>query len=276
LSLHPFIKMHGLGNDFVIIDGRDNNFLPDVSFCQHVADRHRGVGYDQLIILGKPKNSSADLFMHMFNADGTKAGACGNATRCVARLLFEEKKETEGVIETISGLLPVWEEENDLISVNFGPPHLAWDEIPLGQESDTLNIDLGCHSLPPACCVNMGNPHAVFFIPDVTAIILDEIGPKIENHPLFPDRTNVEFAQILDAGNIRMRVWERGTGITQACGSGACATLVAAVQRHLCARKAKIHLDGGTLKVSWREKDEHVILSGSTALSFRGTLDYNL
>ncbi len=276
MSLHPFIKMHGLGNDFVIIDGRVNKFLPDAAFCRNVADRHRGVGCDQLIVISSPQNPAADFFMHIFNADGTKAGACGNATRCVARLLFEEKNKTQGVVETISGLLPVWQEDDNLISVNMGAAHLAWNEIPLAKESDTLNLDFGSPELPPACCVNMGNPHAVFFVPDAQAIILDEIGPQIENHPLFPERTNVEFAQILDPHNIRMRVWERGTGITQTCGSGACATLVAAVRRNLTAREAKIHLDGGDLSVTWREEDGHIILSGPTALSFRGTLDKNL
>lgn len=272
----PFVKMHGLGNDFVIIDGRANGFLPDESFCLRVADRHRGVGYDQLIIMGAPQNSSADLFMHMYNADGSTAGACGNATRCVARLLFEETGKTEGVIQTVSGLLKVWKEDGGLIAVDFGPPRLNWEQIPIAKEMDTLSISVEGLDVPPACCVSMGNPHAVFFVPDVAAIPLAEVGPKLEHHPLFPQRSNIEFAQILDQANIRMRVWERGAGITEACGSGSCATLVAAVRRGLSNRRAVIHLDGGQLTVTWREEDGHVILSGPTALSFRGALEDEL
>jgi len=272
----PFLKMHGLGNDFVIIDGRQKMFVPDESLCLRIADRHRGVGYDQLIVLGPPEASEADFFMHMYNADGSKAGACGNATRCVARLFFEETGRSEGVVQTVSGLLKVWREEGDLIAVDFGLPRLAWKEIPLACSLPTDNVTFDGLPVPPACCVNMGNPHAVFFVPDVEAIALEEIGPKIEHHPLFPERTNVEFAQILSPTAIRMRVWERGTGITQACGSGSCATLVAAVRRGLSARQAAIHLDGGLLKVTWREADKHVILTGPTALSFKGELSDEL
>lgn len=275
----PFIKMHGLGNDFVIIDGRKDGFLPSKECCLKIAHRNRGVGYDQLIVLSQPKAPEAALFMTIFNSDGSMSGTCGNATRCVARLLFNETGKSEGVIQTVSGLLKVWEEPGNLIAVDFGPPRLDWTEIPLAHAADTLAVKLdiaGHEDLPEACCVSMGNPHAVFFVPDVTVISLSEIGPKIENHPTFPLRTNVEFAQILDAQNIRMRVWERGTGITEACGSGACATVVAAIRRGLADRRATVHLDGGELTVTWREEDGHVILSGPTALSFTGELPDDL
>lgn len=272
----PFLKMHGLGNDFVIIDGRISGFLPDEAFCLRVADRHRGVGYDQLIVLGPPQSPEADFYMHMYNADGSKAGACGNATRCVARLLFEETGRSAGVVQTMAGLLKVWREEGDLIAVDFGPPRLDWQEIPLAGVNDTNNLVMSGLAVPPACCVNMGNPHAVFFVPDVEAIDLTAIGPLLEHHALFPERANIEFAQVRGPHEIRMRVWERGTGITQACGSGSCATLVAAVRRGLSARSAAIHLDGGRLNVSWREADKHVILSGPTALSYSGVLSDEL
>lgn len=271
-----FIKMHGLGNDFVIIDGRTNDFTPSRAFCLSVADRHRGVGYDQLIVLAKPKTEGADLYMHIYNSDGSQAGACGNATRCVASLLFKEKGQKEGVIETVTEPLKVSEGENGLISVEFGAPKLDWQAIPLAEERDTLSVSFGeAHALD-ACCVNVGNPHAVFFVPDVMSIPLNEIGPKLEHDPVFPQRCNIEFAQILDPEHIRMRVWERGTGITQACGSGACATLVAAVRRGLTQRKATIQLDGGDLMVEWRESDGHVILSGGATTSFTGTLSEDL
>lgn len=272
----PFLKMHGLGNDFVIIDGRKDGFLPDESFCLKVADRHRGVGYDQLIVLAPPKDSAADLFMHMYNPDGSAAGACGNATRCVARLLFEETRRSEGTIQTVAGLLKVWRENEDLIAVDFGPPRLAWNEIPLARAMDTLAVHMEGLDVPEACCVSMGNPHAVFFVPEVLAVPLATIGPKLEHHTLFPQRANIEFAQVLDRTNIRMRVWERGTGITQACGSGSCATVVAAIRRGLADRRATVHLDGGDLSVFWREEDSHVILIGPTALSFKGTLSDEL
>lgn len=267
-----FIKMHGLGNDFVIIDGRGDGFLPDSAFCLHVADRHRGVGYDQLIVLAPPQDPAADLYMHMYNADGSIAGACGNATRCVARLLFKETGRASGVIQTLAGLLTVWQENDEMIAVDFGPPRLLPRDIPLAEAIDTLNIPLAGQPVPPACCVSMGNPHAVFFVPDVLAIPLALLGPKLEHHPLFPERCNIEFVQVLGPQTLRMRVWERGTGITEACGSGACAALVAAVRRGLSERKAEILLDGGSLTIEWRETDGHVILIGPTALSFHGTL----
>lgn len=268
----PFWKMHGLGNDFVIIDGRESGFMPDTAFCLRLADRHRSAGYDQLIVLSRAQNPLADLYMTMFNADGTEAGACGNATRCVARLLFEETGKNAGVIQTVAGLLPVSRREKGLYTVDFGPPRLDWDQIPMASAQDTLSVDLGLPNVPPACCVSMGNPHAVFFVPDITMIDLAAIGPTIEHHATFPQRTNVEFAQMIAPDKIRMRVWERGTGITEACGSGSSATLVAAVRRGLSAREADIILDGGILNVAWREADGHVLLTGPAALAYTGVL----
>jgi diaminopimelate epimerase len=296
----PFLKMHGLGNDFVIIDSRADGYVPDPETCRKIADRHRGVGYDQLIVLLKPKAPEADLFMLIVNADGTEAGACANATRCVAHLLFEETGRDQGVIETKPGLLKVWKEKDDFITADFGPPRLTWNEIPLAHECDTLTVGLnhppllsgvalakpdaggskslcdfggGSIDLPPPCCVSMGNPHAVFFVPDAEAVPLSTVGPKLEVHPMFPERCNIEFAHIIDRQHIRMRVWERGTGITEACGSGACATLVAAVRRGLADRRATILLDGGELAIEWRESDGHVLITGPATLAFKGELE---
>lgn len=266
----PFLKMHGLGNDFVIIDARETGFTPSKDFCLQVADRHRGVGFDQLIILNQPRNPKADWFVQFFNADGSTAGACGNGTRCVAYLLFEETKKTNGIIETEAGLLPIWREDDGLYAVDFGLPSLAWDQIPLAIKTNTISVDLDIEGLPPACCVNMGNPHAVFFVDDLEQIDVNHMGSIIETHPTFPDRTNVEFAQILAPNLIKMRVFERGAGITQACGSGACATLVAAQRHKKADETATLQLDGGELIVTWREDDKHVILRGSATLSFKG------
>lgn len=272
-----FIKMHGLGNDFVIMDSRKDGYVPDPELCRKIADRHRGVGYDQLIVLLKPKSPEADVYMHIVNPDGSEAGACGNATRCVARLLFEETGRDGAVIQTVAGLLKASKESGGLIAVDMGPARLKWDEIPLARECDTLCVPLDPEPQTPnpesrPCCVNMGNPHAVFFVPDAEAVPLSDIGPKLEHHPMFPQRCNIEFAQIVDRGRIRMRVWERGAGITQACGSGSCATLVAAVRRGLGDRRATIVLDGGELVIEWRESDGHVLMAGPTALVFKGAL----
>ncbi|MGE0108798.1 MAG: diaminopimelate epimerase [Bdellovibrionales bacterium] len=271
----PFYKMHGLGNDFVVIDGRENGFMPDKEFCLSVANRHRGVGYDQLIILAQPQSEDTDLFIHFFNADGSVAGACGNGTRCVARLFFENTGKKTSVFETIAGKLSVWR-EGDIYAVDFGEPRLKWDQIPLSSDVDTLNVNLDMEGLPSACCVNMGNPHAVFFVEDVSKIDVAHYGALVERHAAFPERTNVEFAQVVAPDLIRMRVFERGTGITEACGSGACATLVAAVRHEKADETATIRLDGGDLIVTWRKQDQHVILRGPASLSYQGVLGPDL
>ncbi|HUY69139.1 MAG TPA: diaminopimelate epimerase [Alphaproteobacteria bacterium] len=271
--LRSFLKMHGLGNDFVIFDGRQQPFKPAKEELIALADRRRGIGYDQLIVMLKPKSPGADVYLDMYNSDGSAQCACGNVTRCIARLLFSELGRKQAVIETVAGLLPVYEDAPGLIAVDFGPPRLGWKDIPLAKPvADTLHVPLALGPLDDPCCVNMGNPHAVFFVPDTAKIPLGEIGPKLEYDPLFPDRCNIEIAQIIAADRIRMRVWERGAGITPACGSGACATLVAAVRRGLSARRAAIAMDGGDVFVEWRA-DDHVILTGPTAIVYRGELD---
>ncbi len=267
----PFVKMHGLGNDFVIFDDRTTDIPTSEKFLQSVANRRRGAGCDQIIILRPAQSSDAHVHMAIYNADGTQVGACGNATRCVANLLFKELAAEKCVIETIAGLLPCWR-EGELVAVDFGAPRLKWAQIPLTREVDTLLVPVTAGGLLAPCCVNMGNPHAVFFVPDIAGVNLAEIGPKLEHDPMFPERCNIEIAQILSPDHIRMRVWERGSGITEACGSGACATLVAAVRRGLCGRRATITLDGGDLVIEWRP-DDHVIMIGSATLAYHGIFD---
>lgn len=266
----PFIKMHGAGNDFVIVDARKNNFAPSAAQIRRVADRHYGVGCDQFILLEAPRRQGADLYMHIYNPDGSAAEACGNATRCVAKLEFNAWKNKVVVIETKAGLLRAVE-EGEVITVDMGAARFGWQDIPLSMEADTLALDLKIADLPKAVGVNMGNPHAVFFIDDADKFPVAVYGPQVEHHSLFPQRTNVEFAQIVSRNDIRMRVWERSAGITLACGSAACATLVAAVRRGLTERKVSMQLDGGVLQLEWLDNN-HVLMAGPVAFSFSGVL----
>ncbi|MGC2856744.1 diaminopimelate epimerase [Novispirillum sp. DQ9] len=271
-----FRKMHGLGNDFVVIDLRDGRpgFSPEQ--VARIADRREGVGCDQFITIEPPRSAGATAFMGIRNPDGSEAGACGNATRCVAWLLMAESGADAVVVETISGLLPATRGEDGLVTVDMGPARLDWDQIPLSERLDTAHLGLAVGPLEDGVAVSMGNPHAVFFVDDVAAVPLEDVGPQVEHHPLFPARTNVEAVQVLDPRTLRMRVWERAAGITKACGSGACAVLVAAVRRGLSERRAEVILDGGPLTIEWREADGHVLMTGPVATSFTGTLDESL
>jgi diaminopimelate epimerase len=271
----PFLKMHGLGNDFVVIDARKTPFDPNPAQRRAIADRRTGVGCDQLILLEPPPDPSADVFMRIYNPDGSEAGACGNATRCVAWLEMERTGGDRAVVQTVSGLLPASRDPGGLITVDMGPARLDWQDVPLAAEADTLRLPIAPEGLEGPCAVSMGNPHAVFFVEDAEAVPLEVLGPRIEHHPLFPERTNVEVAQVLSPSSIRLRVWERGAGITRACGSGACATMVAAVRRGLTGRSAEIRLDGGTLRLSWGE-DGRVRMTGPAATSFSGILAEDL
>jgi diaminopimelate epimerase len=272
---HNFLKMSGLGNDFVVIDGREVNFAPAENRLRAIADRKRGIGCDQIIVMRQPQSPAAHVCMEIYNADGSKVRACGNAARCIARLMFEELGRKDCIIETGAGLLSARAEKSGMITVDFGKPLLEWDKIPLAHSADTLHVPLTLGALSDPCCVNMGNPHAVFFIKDASQIPLQELGPQLENDPLFPDRCNIEVAQIIASTEIHMRVWERGAGITEACGTGACATLVAAARRGLSARRASIVMDGGEVIVEW-EKNDHVTLTGPAALSFQGIIEGEL
>ena len=270
-----FLKMHGLGNDFVVLDARRTPVALDADRARRIADRHTGVGCDQIVVIGPARNALADAFVSFRNADGGEAGACGNASRCVAWLLMREKKTTHAVLETTAGLLDAEAAPGGEISVDMGPARLDWREIPLAKAMDTLHLDVQEGPLRDPVGVNVGNPHAVFFVPDADAVALDVHGPTLERHALFPERANIEIAQVISDSEIRLRVWERGAGITRACGSGACATLVAASRRGLTGRRARLRMDGGALTVEWLP-DNHVVLTGPVALSFKGALDPSL
>jgi diaminopimelate epimerase len=267
----PFLKMHGLGNDFVVIDARRQAVALDEAEARRIADRRQGIGCDQLILIEPAKNRLADAFMRIRNADGGEVEACGNATRCVADLLMKENGSRHVVIETVVGLLDAEAAGNGLISVDMGPARLDWREIPLAKPMDTLHLDLALGPLENPAAVNVGNPHAVFFVPDAEAVDIAALGPVLERHPLFPQRANIEVASLAGPNRIRMRVWERGVGITRACGTGACATLVSAARRKLTGREAEILLDGGSLRVEWLA-DNHVRMTGPVAVSFSGEL----
>lgn len=265
----PFIKMHGAGNDFVIIDSRGES-VPQVgpALARALGDRHRGVGFDQLAEI-RAGGDGADITLDFWNADGSMAGACGNATRCTARLLMDEMGRDSLAIRTARGVLQA-RREGGAIWVNMGQPILDWAGIPLARDVDPAHLPLPGD---PAA-VGMGNPHCVFFVDDAGAVDLTARGPMIEHDPLFPQRTNVEFVQIRGRDDIRMRVWERGTGITLACGSGACAVAVAAHMRGLTDRNVRIEADGGWLGVDWR--DDGIWLTGPTALVFSATVSPEL
>lgn len=271
----PFVKMHGLGNDFVVLDARAAPLALDAAGAAAIADRKTGVGCDQLILILPPENPAADAFMQIRNADGGEVSACGNASRCVADLLMREGGKRRVVIETKAGLLDAEAVGEALVAVDMGPARLDWQDIPVARPADTLHLDVGAGPLHDPVGVGMGNPHAVFFVPDAEAVDLAGLGPRLEHDPFFPERANIEVAQILSPHRIRMRVWERGAGITRACGTGACATLVAAARRGLTGRKAELVLDGGSLTIEWLPNG-HVLMTGPVATSFTGTLDPSL
>ena len=263
----PFIKMHGLGNDFVVVDARRRPVALDGDWVRAVSDRRTGVGCDQLVLI--ETTEKADVRLSLRNADGGLTEACGNATRCIAGLVMAETGRRAVTIETDAGLLPCTDAGGGRITVDMGAARTDWRDIPLAREADTLAIALADPAPGPAVGVNVGNPHAVFFVDDAEAIDLARIGPLIEHDAMFPERVNVEVADIRGAAEIRMRVWERGTGITRACGTGACATLVAAARRGLTGREADVVVDGGTLHIAWRE-DGHVLMTGPWSTSFAG------
>ncbi|USG61652.1 diaminopimelate epimerase [Sneathiella marina] len=270
----PFIKMHGLGNDFVIVDGRDSKPDLSVAALQAIADRHRGVGYDQLIVL-EPTTAQADVFMRIYNADGSESEACGNATRCVVNMLMDEMSKEAVVVETLAGLLAGTKDSSGVIVVDMGKPALDWQQIPLSNAQDTAHVDLVAGPLNDPVAVNMGNPHAVFFVDDAEQINLEKWGPILENDRIFPERANISVASKMPNGDFRLRVWERGVGITLACGSAACATIVAANIRGLSGPSARLHLNGGPLDMRIGESG-NVFMGGAIATAFRGYLDPTL
>jgi len=270
MSDTAFIKMHGLGNDFVIIDCRAAPVQLTSETVRLISDRHTGVGCDQLILI--ESSATSDVFMRIHNANGGEVEACGNATRCVAKLLFSEAEKDSVIIETLGGKLRATANEDGQITVNMGPPKFYWQDIPLSEKHDTLHLPIAVEGFEKPTAVNMGNPHCVFFVTNTEAIDLPALGPLLEKHPLFPAHANIGFAEQLDDNKIRLRVWERGAGITKACGTGACAAAVAGARLGLTERSASVKLDGGTLQIDWLQ-DDHVWMTGPAQISFHGKLD---
>ena len=270
----PFYKMHGLGNDFIVLDSRAGQLMPDADQMRLLADRRLGLGCDQIMVI-RSSHTPQTIRLDMFNADGSPAGACGNGTRCVARLVMDQDGADKIGIETIAGHLTGWraDKASEIISADMGPVFTDWTDIPTIKPVDTLSVDLGLAEFGPATLVSVGNPHAVFFVDDADAVDLLKWGPLAEHHDLFADRANIEFIQILDRQTIRMRVWERGAGVTMACGSGACAAAVAAARRGLTEDEVTIHLDGGALQICWRrDGDGHVVMTGPASYVAQGVV----
>ncbi|WP_245730927.1 diaminopimelate epimerase [Rubrimonas cliftonensis] len=267
--------MHGIGNDFVVLDLRDGAPAPTPALARALADRHRGVGFDQLVTLSPAEaGSGADAVVGFLNADGSPSGACGNGARCAALLLMEESGRDSVALRTEAGLLTARRASDGLITVDMGPPRLGWREVPLAFEADVDAPPLSTpHPATAVSALSMGNPHCVLFVADAEAAPLETLGPALERDRLFPERANVEFAQVIDRGAVRARVWERGAGVTLACGSGACAVGVAAMRRGLVDRRVAVRLDGGTLTIEWPETPgAGVLMTGPAATVFDGEL----
>ena len=257
----PFMKMHGLGNDFVVLDARERKMSLSSDLIRKIADRHRGVGFDQLAVIAK---RGIDLHLTFFNADGSFSATCGNATRCVAHYLMVQAGTKKIRLITERGVLHAEDLGEGLTTVNLGAPQLKWYDIPLAREVNGLALPID--GRPTA--TGMGNPHCTFFVPDAEVVDVAQRGAEIEHHPLFPERTNVQFVSLIGPDHLRMRVWERGVGVTQASGSSSCAVAVAAVRRGLTGRAVKINLDGGQMTAVWR--DDGVWLTGPSVHVFNG------
>jgi diaminopimelate epimerase len=268
----PFRKMHGTGNDFVMFDGRKKalTLMPDQ--VKRLCDRRFGIGCDQLVILTPSK--TADVGMEIYNADGSKISTCGNASRCVGDILLREKNKPSVTIETDAGILTADRAQGDQVRVNMGSPKWDWREIPLSESRNTLHLGLEVGGLADPVAVNMGNPHAIFFVRDTNFVRIAEWGAKLETHPLFPERANISAVEVLADDRLRMKVWERGTGETLACGSAACAAVVAGVRRDLCGREVAVELPGGTLTIVWQEGkgNGEVFMTGAVAYVFEGEI----
>ena len=279
-----FIKMHGLGNDFVIIDRRIDNVEINKDIINKLSDRRAGAGCDQVLTIDKSTSFDHDARIQIFNPNGDSAEACGNGTRCVAKLLFEEKNTTSIKLQSQAGTLNAKKIDNDTISVNLGKVSHKWKDIPLAKELDTLNLTLealdvktygnderGFYLLTHVVAVNVGNPHVVFFGKNIEQCDLENFGPKIENHALFPEKINVEIVEIINRKIIKMRVWERGAGVTLSCGSGACAAVYASILKDMTDDEVEVKLEKGSLQV--KIKDNEAIMIGPAEESFRGYIE---
>jgi diaminopimelate epimerase len=284
-GLHPLagreiVKMNGAGNAILVLDLRGAGFLPSAADARALA-RAPGLAYDQLMVLSDPKaggqGTIEDAFMTIYNQDGSLSASCGNGTRCVAHYLAGRSGASALALATSAGPLAVTREGPLAYAVDMGPPRLGWRDIPLAHDvADAGAVDLGKFGLPPASCVSMGNPHAIFFVPAIEAFDLAAIGPVLEHDPLFPQRANISLAQVFARDEVRLKVWERGTGLTLACGTAACATLVAGVRAGLLDRRATIHLPGGDLVIAWRENDGHIVMTGPVEEEFSRVLTADL
>jgi diaminopimelate epimerase len=275
-----YLKMNGLGNDFVVLDARVTPVALDEAAVRRIADRVEGIGCDQLIVMEPPRTGAADVFMRIYNAEGGEVDACGNASRCIAALVAEEVGRKAVTLQTNAGLLSAHvRDDGGPVTVDMGVPRFGWDQIPLAEEfSDTTGIELQIGPidepvLHTPSVVNVGNPHAIFWVKDnPDNYDLGRLGPLLENHPIFPDRANISIAQVVGSDRIRIRVWERGAGLTRACGTAACAVGVAAARKHLTGRKVTVELPGGTLDIEWRESDGHILMTGEWSLDRRGEI----
>ena len=277
---YSFRKMNGLGNDFVVLDSRARALALAPEIVRVIADRKEGIGCDQLIAL--EPSDKADVFMRIWNADGGEVEACGNAARCVAAVIATEQGRSQVSIETEDQVLGAAVGGDGNVTIDMGVPRLAWDEIPLAEPfHDTSRIELQAGPIDAPVlhspgAVNVGNPHALFFVEDTEAIDLAGIGPMLECHPLFPERANISLVQVMSPDHLKVRTWERGAGLTRACGTAACASAVAAVRRDLAGRMVTVSLPGGDLVIEWREADGHVLMTGPYELDFEGTLPASL
>ena len=267
----PFRKMHGLGNDFVVLDARARPLALSEAQVRRISDRHTGVGCDQFIIIRPAKDPAADAFMEIRNQDGAEVEACGNATRCIAKLLTAETGKPTVTIQTVAGLL-TGQAAPEGFTVDMGLARTDWRSIPLARETDTLAVPLGRTDAPDPVATNIGNPHGTFFVADANAVDLARIGPELEHDPWFPARANIGFASLSAPETLRLRVWERGVGITMACGSAACAAVVASARRGLTGRRVRIDMDGGPLFMEWLENG-HVLMTGAAEEVYQGTIN---
>ena len=279
LANQAFAKMNGIGNEIVVVDLRDKPALVTAEDARAVASP-AGVHYDQLMVLQPPRLKGTEAFIRIYNNDGSEAAACGNGMRCVVRRLFAHTGQTAATFETAAGLLSCWRGPSEgLYTVDMGPPKFGWKDIPLAEEvRDTRYIELqvgpiDAPVLHSPSVVSMGNPHAIFWVDDVNAYDLARFGPLLENHPIFPERANITLAHIVDRDHIAIRTFERGAGLTKACGSAACATAVGAARLKRANRIVSISLPGGDLSIEWREADDHVLMTGTATFEYEGRFD---
>ena len=278
LAGHSFVKMNGLGNEIVVVDMRQDRARITAEEARAAAGPN-GAPYDQMMALYPPRAAGVDAYVRIYNNDGSEAGACGNGMRCIASLMAAETGKDTLMFETTAGLLAAWKDPTGSFTVDMGKPRFAWNEIPLAEEfRDTRAIELQIGPiddpiLHSPSVVSMGNPHAIFWVDDVDAYDLGKIGPLLENHPIFPERANITLAHVTSREHIRIRTWERGAGLTKACGSAACAAAVSAARTKRTGRKVTVSLPGGDLVVEWRERDDHVLMTGPVEREFEGRFD---